>query len=250
MSNRFRALHARSLDTASRSSWIALFALALAGCSGGGDGTAELFGAQVKATSRVAGDEVLGVGVVIPMAGFENAAADTLLGDFYLEMPADVRDKTFVQHLRINWLAIGHGPQPYGEPHFDLHFHRGTRDEIDAIDCSDTTAFPADILAAGYETPTLCVPAMGFHAWPSEDVHAHHPFAASMILGYYDEKMVFLEPMVTRARFLQRESFELPIARPKSAGGAPTLFPAKVTAAYDAMSDSYAIEFSEFSPID
>jgi hypothetical protein len=182
---------------------------------------------------------------------FENIPAldPAFRTDLGVEMPANVRDKTFIQLLRINWLAGGHGPAPYAAPHFDLHFYRGTKDEVDGINCMDSTPFPSDVLAAGYETPSTCVPGMGFHAWPSADIQSN-TFSASIILGYAAQKMVFVEPMVTRERFLARKSFELDVARPQSLGGPQTLFPAHLTATYAADTDAYSFEFNQFATID
>lgn len=230
-----------------------LLGLGLAACSGGETAgpSAQLFGETVTSFAHLgASGEVVGVGVVVRVKSFENAAAGQPSdGDFLLEMPAATRDATFVQQLRVSWLASGHGPSPYGEPHFDLHFYRGSTAEVDAIDCSDTSPFPAAVLAKGYETPTLCVSRMGYHAWPSEDL-ASGTFTGSMILGYYAQKMVFLEPMITLDRFLERKSFELAIPRPASAGGAKTLYPSHVTLAYDATADAYTIEFDQLQAIE
>jgi len=196
-------------------------------------------------------DEVLGVGVVIPVKSFENVPTTdpAFQNNVGLEMPDAVRDRTIIQLLRINWLSGGHGPAPYGKPHFDLHFYRGTRDEVTAIDCDATAPFPADILAKGYEPPSTCVRGMGFHAWPSADI-ADHTFAASIILGYADQEMVFIEPMITQELLVSRQSFELDIARPTSAGAATTLYPGHLTATYSALSDTYTFEFNQFATID
>jgi hypothetical protein len=90
---------------------------------------------------------------------------------------------------------------------------------------------------------------MGYHAWPTADL-AGDVFTASIILGYAAQKMVFIEPMVTREVLLSRQSFELPIARPASAGGAQTLYPSHLTASYDATTDTYRLEFNDFGSID
>lgn len=232
-----------------RLTWISLLALGLTACSGGGPGSSA--GEAVKSFAHVTPEgEIQGVGVTVPVASFESVPDDDpAFHSEGVEMPAEVRDKTFAQLLRINWLASGHGPSPYGEPHFDLHFYRGTSAEIDAIDCSEEGPFPAPTLSPAYQTPTLCVSRMGYHAWPNADLETQ-TFGASIILGYYAQKMVFIEPMVTRERFLQRESFELDIARPESAGGARTLYPSHLTATYDAATDAYTLELDHFETID
>ena len=90
---------------------------------------------------------------------------------------------------------------------------------------------------------------MGYHAWPSTDIESN-TFSASIILGYAAQKLVFIEPMITRELLLARSSFELAITRPASAGGATTLFPSHLTATYAAATDTYELEFDHFEPID
>jgi len=205
----------------------------------------------VTSFAHVDQGKILGVGVVVPVKSFENVpdmdpAFQSSVG---LEMPSTVRDKTFIQLLRVNWLSGGHGPEPYNAPHFDLHFYRGTKDEVTAIKCPDPGPFPAQVLASGYATPSTCVPGMGYHAWPSTDLESH-TFSASIILGYAAQKMVFIEPMITQDFLLARSSFELAIARPESAGGPTTLFPSHLTATYVAATDTYELEFDRFELID
>ncbi|MFS8070977.1 MAG: hypothetical protein ACMG6S_31810 [Byssovorax sp.] len=236
------------------SSLLVLGLAACAGCgstspvAGGGPAQAEQ---KVRSFARVTPEgEVLGVGVIVPVTSFESVPSDDeAFQGVGIEMPPEVRDRTFIQFLRINWLASGHGPSPYGAPHFDLHFYRGTNAEIDAIDCSEEGPFSAAILSPLHQAPTLCVSRMGYHAWPIADL-ATNTFGASIILGYYAQKMVFIEPMITRARFLERSSFEVDIARPESAGGATTLYPSHLTVTYDAATDSYRFEFDHFETID
>jgi hypothetical protein len=206
---------------------------------------------RVTSFARVDQGTILGVGVVVPVTSFENVpnmdpAFQSSVG---IEMPSSVRDETFVQLLRVNWLPGGHGPEPYTTPHFDLHFYRGTKEEVTAISCPDPGPFPAEVLASGYETPSTCVPGMGYHAWPSPDIETD-TFSASIVLGYAAQKMVFIEPMITTEFLLSRNSFELAITRPASAGGATTLFPSHLTATYAAATDTYEFEFDRFEPID
>ena len=240
-----------------RLTWSSLLALGLAACAGCGPGSPEAGGGSAHAEEKVKSfahvtpeGEILGVGVIVPVKSFENVPSDDeAFQGAGIEMPAEVRDRTFIQSLRINWLASGHGPSPDGAPHFDLHFYRGTKAEIDAIDCSEEGPFSAAVLSPLYQAPTLCVSRMGYHAWPLADL-VSNSFGASIILGYYAQKMVFIEPMITQERFLQRKSFELDIARPDSAGGAKTLYPSHLTVTYDAATDATTFEFDHFETID
>ena len=167
-------------------------------------------------------------------------------GELVLDMPQLARDETMLWQLRVNWLAHGHGPTPYGEAHFDLHFYRGTTAEIDAIDCSDQEAFAPGLLTPDHELPTTCVSRMGYHAWPTADSAPGAVFTASLILGYYAQKMVFIEPMIARSTLLSHSDFELVISRPTTTGGPPTLYPTRMRGLWVADEAAYYFEFDEF----
>lgn len=215
--------------------------------------TGTLFGATVSsyATLDPAG-KVLTAGVVIPYASFTAAPANApFQDDLVLAMPEAVEKQTFMHHLRVNWLSGGHGPSPYSAPHFDLHFYRGTVAEIDAINCrADQRLPPAEQVPPEYTLePQLCASRMGFHAWPKADLGASS-WSGSMILGYFAQKMVFLEPMIPKSTLIGKQSFSLDVAKPQTAGGAKTLYPRKLTATYDAAKDAYTFEMSAFESID
>lgn len=212
-----------------------------------GEPSATLFGAPVSSYVKEVGGVPTVVGVVIPIAAIEAAPDDGPFQDeLVLDMPQLARDKTMLWQLRVNWLAHGHGPTPYGEAHFDLHFYRGTTAEIDAIDCSDQSAFPAAVLTDDHELPTTCVSRMGYHAWPTADALPGAVFTASLILGYYAQKMVFIEPMIARSTLLARADFEVAISRPSATGGAPTLYPTRMRALWREDLAAYHLEFDMF----
>lgn len=213
-----------------------------------GETSATLFGEPVTAYVRAGEDGAPRVvGVVVPIAAIERAPDDGPFQDeLVLDMPALAREQTMLWQLRVNWLAHGHGPTPYGEAHFDLHFYRGTTEEIDAIDCSDQEAFAPELLTADHEAPTTCVSRMGYHAWPTADSQAGAVFTASLILGYYAQRMVFIEPMIARSTLLAHETFELAISRPMTTGGPPTLYPTRMRGLWIAEEAAYHFEFDEF----
>jgi hypothetical protein len=212
-----------------------------------------LFGTTVKSYATLGADgAVATAGVIVPFAAFTAAPANGPFQDeMVLEMPDAVKSQTFLQHLRVNWLSKGHGPSPYSAPHFDLHFYRGTVSEIDAIDCrADKRLPPAAQVPAGYTMePQLCASSMGFHSWPEKDLSSS-AWSGSMILGYFAEKMVFLEPMIPKTTITAKQSFGFEVAKPSTAGGAKTLYPRQMNATYDATSDAYTFEFSGFESID
>ena len=227
-----------------------LVAIGLAGCSSETDGAPPVVDKEVRSFAQVTAQGIEAVGVVIPVSSFEAVPAmDAAFHGAGVEMPAEVRDGTFIQLLRINWYPSGHGPVPYDAPHFDLHFFRGSATDLAAIACPSMSSFPDAILAEGYAAPTTCVTGMGYHAWPQADLDSG-VFTGSIIFGYAEQRMVFIEPMITQKLLLARQSFELPITRPASAGGETTLFPAHFSATYDSATDSYAFRFEQLSPID
>jgi Domain of unknown function (DUF5602) len=218
--------------------------------------TGKLFSGTAKSFATVKSDgTVATVGVVFSMKAFTSAPqTHPFQDDLVIDMPDVAKEQTLLHHLRANWLPAGHGPDPYGEAHFDFHFLRGTRAEIDAIDCADDTrtgkTMPtADKIPAGYGTPELCVSAMGYHSWPKADTSGGN-FTGSLIMGYWEGNVVFLEPMIPMSTFEKKTTFEIPIAKPQSAGGATTLYPTRMVATWLEETEEYSFEFGAFETID
>ncbi|MBX3199906.1 MAG: DUF5602 domain-containing protein [Labilithrix sp.] len=213
------------------------------------DGTAKSF-AKVNTEGTV-----VSVGVVFSLAALTSGPKPhPFQDDLVLDMPAVAKEQTILHHLRANWLPGGHGPTPYADPHFDFHFLRGTRAEIDDIDCAadlrnGKTMPEADKIPKGYGQPELCVNAMGYHSWPKADTSGGK-FTASLIMGYWEGNVVFLEPMITLKTLEKKATFEIPIAKPASAGGATTLYPTRMVANWLEESEEYSFEFDSFETID
>jgi hypothetical protein len=206
-----------------------------------------LFGETVSSYVTVSQGIVTNVGVVIPLSAIERAPANApFQDDLVLDMPVAAKQQTFLSQLRVNWLAHGHGPAPYGMPHFDFHFHRGTGSEIDAIACDGPASFPPEILTTDHQTPTTCVWGMGYHAWPREDGLPSATFQASLILGYTPTQLVFIEPMITRATLVARRDFELAITPPPRSGGASTRYPTRMRALYQRDGFTVRLDFDRF----
>ncbi|MBX3207386.1 MAG: DUF5602 domain-containing protein [Labilithrix sp.] len=209
------------------------------------DGTAKSY-AKVNAEGTV-----VSVGVVFSLTALTSGpASHQFQDDLVIDMPAVAKEQTLLHHLRANWLPGGHGPNPYASPHFDFHFLRGTRAEIDAIECrADGTMPKADKIPEGYGEPELCVNAMGYHSWPKADTSGGK-FTGSLIMGYWKGDVVFLEPMIPISTFEKKKTFEIPIAKPESAGGATTLYPTRMVATWLEETEEYSFEFDSFETID
>ena len=73
------------------------------------------------------------------------------------------------------------------------------------------------------------------------------PFYGTMVVGYWEETPIFIEPMVSRAHLLKRQSFDLTVpAIPGLEGTQPTAFRAE----YDAEQDACQFTFSGFDVAD
>jgi hypothetical protein len=158
-----------------------------------------------------------------------------------------------LDHLGINWEAHGHPPGPFLTPHFDFHFYNVTRQRLAGLDCADVSK-PA-VLPRGFALPDidvpglgtlhgLCVPTMGMHAMPVDDMNADGPFGATMVIGYYEGKPIFIEPMVSRERLLQRTSFALDVPAIDVPKG--VRYPRHFAAKYDAANERYDLILSGF----
>ena len=134
--------------------------------------------------------------------------------------------------MDVNWNPAGHPPAPYAEPHFDFHFYTIGPEERNAISPADPQwaqkanhapapeYIPANYVPAGAPgTPLvdLAVPRMGVH-WvdaTSPELSEGKRFTETFIYGSWDGKVIFAEPMVTRAFLESRPSFRrtLPTAQ-------------------------------------
>lgn len=176
-----------------------------------------------------------------------------------LQLPESAQQQSGLTHFTMFWEAHGHPPTPYLTPHFDFHFYTIPSAERAAIDCADTTKPAA--LPAGYVLPDeplppdmakaigvpvlvgICVPTMGMHSLLASEVQSTTPFRGTMVIGYYNARPIFIEPMISRAMLQERLGFDLPIpAIPGLTGRHPTVFRGE----YDAQGGVYRFVFSDF----
>jgi hypothetical protein len=83
------------------------------------------------------------------------------------------------------------------------------------------------------------------HAISSSELTSTAPFGGTMVLGYYDSKPIFFEPMVAKAKLMEKKSFSLPMTVPKGLGKG-VQYPRKFNAVYDAKMPGYRLVFTEF----
>ncbi len=124
---------------------------------------------------------------------------------------------TLFKHIWLNWNRAGHEPPGiYDLPHFDLHYYMITNAEREAMDNAKLALNPpAEYFPTNYIAPGLAVPLMGNH-WidtTSPELKGQ-TFTQTMILGSYDNKVVFYEPMITKAFLQNATTFERAIPQP------------------------------------
>ena len=169
----------------------------------------------------------------LPMGGH---GAHGPMTEYRLELPAG--NPTPFRFVELDWNPMGHGA-PYEAPHFDFHFYTIPVAERNAIDPTDpafatkAANLPApEVIPAGYlpvhqlvgkTAAEVSVPRMGLH-WldlaSPELPPQSKPFTATYIVGTWNGKVIFQEPMITRAFILATRdggspevAFKVPAAR-------------------------------------
>ena len=192
-----------------------------------------------------ANDQPSAIGIVMTPGMFDGLPKPVAgaMPDVAYALPMPVKGpRTVVDHVVINWEAVGHPPpHVYDVPHFDFHFYlvsRAAQEKVrfrnDAESGQPQQQPPADLLPQGYAVPPgTAVPRMGVHAidMASGELHGQ-PFTSTFIYGYYNRQQTFLEPMVALDFLRSRPSFTAPIARPRSYSK-PGAYPGAYSVTYD-----------------
>jgi hypothetical protein len=138
----------------------------------------------------------------------------------FIDLPEAFKSASLVQNIAIDWNPMGHEPQDvYDVPHFDFHFYFISKEQVQAIDCSDRTPVPKNLILEDYVLPPLdapgaCVPKMGYHAMPLKDLGPDQIFDQTPIYGYYGGDLIFFEPMISHAYLESRQPVEQRILYP------------------------------------
>ena len=190
-----------------------------------GNGTARVYAEFAKGAP-------VELGVAMSEAAFAGLPADGGAGGMpmpdghhtymsVLRMPA--RNPTPYKFVALDWNPAGHMPPGiYDQPHFDFHFHAITEAERNGIVPADPEfdakgeRVPApELVPAGYTKLPGAVPLMGAH-WvdPTSPELNGERFTRTFLYGTWDGKLIFAEPMITKAFLETRPDFRAPIATP------------------------------------
>lgn len=215
-----------------------------------------LFGANICTSYRTRAGKITELTLRVPVAMIEHAPADAPMAwpprpDLNVPFAPAVQKQTGFTYASIYWEPHGHVPAAYAHPHFDFHFYFVPQRQIEQITCKDTVK--PRVLPAGYAlrdatAPQIgklvgsCIPNMGMHSAPVTDFNPKTVWKGSLILGYYDGKPIFFEPMITTARLLQKHSFSLPV--PQGIAAVPHVrYPREFRAVYVPGSKAYDFTF-------
>ena len=190
------------------------------------------------------------IGVVMDEAAFDNFTELSGDTEVSLDYPAEA-GKTPFKHQFMGFAAHGHEPVTiYGLPHFDLHFYTSTEAERIAITPFDTIKAAltpaADYFPPAYFSAGL-VPQMGVH-WldPTSPEFAGSVFNQTFIWGSFDNKVTFLEPMITKQFIADTHDFEGEIKQPAKYDQPGKYYPTKQGFAHDHAKGEYRIFLSGF----
>ncbi|MGH7459440.1 MAG: DUF5602 domain-containing protein [Longimicrobiales bacterium] len=153
--------------------------------------------------------------------------------EYLLTLPA--KNPTPYRFVELDWNPEGHEPKTiYTVPHFDFHFYTIPVEERNAIDQSNAKYaasarnIPApEYMPAGYLSAAKAgnvseelasVPRMGLH-WvdPTSPELNGKPFTTTFIYGTWNGKLIFGEPMLTRAFLLSKPDFRAKVPVPQKA---------------------------------
>lgn len=138
-------------------------------------------------------------------------------------LPLPEVNATQFQFVVLNWNPGGHEPPGiYDAPHFDFHFYtiddetRATIHPGNPEFEAKAARYPAaEFIAERYVAAAPAVPGMGMHWVDSASPELNgKPFTRTFIYGTWDGRVIFEEPMITKATLESRtdSSFVIPRA--------------------------------------
>jgi len=261
-----------------RASALAVLALSLAACVGQGESASTTDGivygeavplgdGVVRTFVRLEGTVPVEIGVALSPGALEGLPVDGAPGgitmpdghstfEIALGMP-DGHGTPF-RHATVDWNPAGHEPPGvYDLPHFDFHFYTIELHERHRIDPADPEFMQKGMRApespyvpAGFVLPEASpVPFMGAHWVDPTSPELQDPpetFTHTFLYGSWDGRIVFAEPMVTKAFLESRTAVRAPIGvaeRYDPAG----YYPAAYEIRWDEGAGEYRVSLTELA---
>jgi len=200
------------------------------------------------------------IGIELTSGVFSNLTALETGHELTTVLPLHYKAKelTPFEHIGLNFQPDGHGPVFWSE-HFDFHFYTITNEErlaippYDANDQSivdaynafpDMTKMPSDYFKFPFAGGAY--PKMGKHWVPQDWQTGYDPFTHVMILGSYNQKNNFIEPMVTVDYLLSDSEFSGAYSQPTTFEEAGNNYPTAYNIYHDSETGSVYISLSNF----
>jgi hypothetical protein len=186
------------------------------------------------------------LGVALSEAALSGLPQQMVMLDLPFPAEAGGTQYTF---MMFDWNPSGHEPTAiYGHPHFDFHFYMMDEKEVMRIGGGPDPIVPeVGLVPQGHIAPgNISVPAMGVH-WTAASAPELNGrlFDKTMIYGYTRGRLIFIEPMITKAFLETKQDFETTIAQPQRFA-APGLYPTHHSIRYDAQSREYRVAIDGF----
>jgi hypothetical protein len=202
----------------------------------------------------------LEIGIELTSGALSNLSELTTGHEETMVLPLHYKAKelTPFEHIGLNYQPEGHGPVFWKE-HFDFHFYTITNEERQAIPPYDAldqnivngynlfpnmTKMPADYLKFPFQGGAY--PKMGKHWVPANWATGYNPFTHVMILGSYNQKNNFIEPMITVDYILSGEEFSGPYSQPLTFEESGNNYPTKYNIYHDNLTGNIYISLSDF----
>jgi hypothetical protein len=173
-----------------------------------------------------------------------------------LDLPED--NPTPYRHVVINWNPRGHEPPGiYDAPHFDFHFYTIDPSERDAIDPKDpefqkkAERLPQpELVPNNYVMPApLAFPRMGIHWVDTTSAELRgEKFTRTFIYGSWDGKVIFGEPMITKAYLESKPQFSAALPAP-ARGRESGAYPKGYSVTWDGAAKEYKIALTDLVPV-
>jgi hypothetical protein len=174
-----------------------------------------------------------------------------------LPLPNAANSKLPFKHVSMDWNPQGHEPLMFfSDPHFDFHFYTITESEMHSIAVDDKMYKAPNLsdIPAGY-TGYADIPGVGRTAiggiammgWHMSDstvpmIPGQYVFDHIFIYGFYNAKMNFMEPMITKDFLETKTTVTADIKQPQTYLNSGNYWPTKYTIRYDATAKQYIVE--------
>jgi len=217
-----------------------------------GDGHARVIVAEGRHGAPTSVSLVISAGA---LRGLPGHGAGRESWEYILPMPA-TGPRTGFDHVTLDWNPVGHIPKGvYSVPHFDVHFYVISVVEQHAITFTgadrERLLAPPDgrLVPTGYVVPPeTAVEQMGLHGLDPGSPEFHgKPFTYTFLYGYHDGRLIFVEPMISLAYFLEQRDVTVPVRTP-AAYSSPAYYPTRYRVGYDASRNEYRVALAGLRP--